>query len=205
MSVILDLISSVVIGSLVILIGLRLNASIAGTGDASKAQLNVQENAVDIVRTLEYDFRRIAYNSSNPTQCILYFDTSDIQFQGDIDNSGGGVMDVGLDQVEWKLGPAVVGLQNPNIHNLLRRVAYDGGPWGDWQSVGIGVSVFHLAGFDRSGVPTSDRLLIRIIETTLQVENPYLTQDQVNQDSLSYSKIFWRQTWQTSQNLSRHD
>jgi hypothetical protein len=204
MSIMLDLISSVVIGSLVILIGLRLNATIAGTGDSSKAQLNVQENAVDVVRTLEYDFRRIAYNSSTPTQCILYFDTSDIQFQGDIDGSGGAVMDVGLDIVEWKLGDPVDGLQNPRIRNLMRRVAYDGGPWGDWMPVGLGVTVFHLAGYDRTGLPTNDRLLIRIIETTLQVENPYLTQDQVNQDSLSFSKIFWRQTWLTSENLKRH-
>ncbi len=204
MSVILDLISSVVIGSLVILIGLRLNASIAGTGDASKAQLNVQENAVDIVRTLEYDFRRIAYNSSDPTHCILAFDSTDIQFKGDIDGSGNAVMDAGLDLVEWKLGPQVVGLQNPNIRNLLRRVAYDGGPWSDWTSVGLGVTVFRLAGYDRAGIPTSDRSLIRIIETTLQVENPYLTQDQVDQDTLSFSKIFWRQTWLTSENLRRH-
>ena len=200
MTVVLDIISSVMIGAMVILIGLRLNQSIAGTADASMAQLNVQENAVEIVRTLERDLRRISFNASDPTQCILVFDTTNsiIRFKGDIDNDGGGVPDAGMNTVEWKLGPIVSGLQNSHIRTVLRRV--DGGPW---DVVGSGVTLFRLAGFDRSGKPTNDRHLIRIIETTLQIENPYMTQDQVNADTTSYAKVFWRQTWLSSVNLKR--
>ena len=57
MSVMLDLIGSVVIAAFVIMIGLQLNSTIAGNADASTANLNVQESMVDIVRSLEYDFR----------------------------------------------------------------------------------------------------------------------------------------------------
>ena len=200
MTIVLDIISSIVIGALVILIGLRLNQSIAGTADASMAQLNVQENAVEIVRTLERDLRRISYNASDPTQCILVFDTTNsiISFKGDIDNDGNGILDAGLNVVEWKLGPLLTGLQNTNVHTLLRRV--DGG---SWEAVGAGVSQFRLAGYDRSGKPTNNKNLIRIIETTLKIENPYMTQDQVNTDTTSYAKVFWRQTWLSSVNLKR--
>ncbi len=203
MNIVLDIIGSIVIGSMVILIGLRLNQSIAGTSEASMAQLNVQENAVEIVRTMERDFRRIAFNASDPTHCILVFDTvnSDIRFKGDIDNNGNGIPDQGMDIVEWKLGPAITGLQNTRIHTLLRSASnVDGGAW---KTVGSWVTLFKIAGYDRSGKPTNDMNLIRIIETTLQIENPYLTQDQVNQDTTSYAKIFWRQTWLTSVNLKR--
>ncbi len=200
MTVVLDIISSIVIGAMVILIGLRLNQSIAGTADASMAQLNVQENAVEIVRMMERDFRRISYNASDPTKCILLFDTANsiIRFKGDIDNSGNGILDMGMNTVEWKLGPVITGLQNPNVHTLLRKV--DGG---SFEVVGAGVTIFRLSGFDRSGRPTADKNLIRIVETTLQIENPYMTPDQVNADSLSYAKIFWRQTWLSSVNLKR--
>ncbi len=203
MSIVLDIIGSIVIGAMVILIGLRLNQSIAGTADASMAQLNVQENAVEIVRTMERDFRRIAYNASDPTQCILLFDTtnSDVRFKGDIDNNGNGVLDAGMETVEWKLGPVVPGLQNTHIRTLLRSASNVSG--GAWYPVGSWVTEFKIAGYDRSGKPTNDRNLIRIIETTIQVENPYMTQDQVNQDTTSYARIFWRQTWLTSVNLKR--
>ena len=203
MSVVLDIIGSIVIGSMVILIGLRLDQSIAGTADASMAQLNVQETAVEIVRTMERDFRRIAYNAADPTQCILVFDTvnNDIVFKGDIDNDGNGVPGAGLETVEWKLGPTITGLQNTHIHTLLRSASnIDGGAP---KVVGSWVTMFKIAGYDRSGKPTNDKNLIRIVETTIQVENPYLTQDQVNQDTTSYARIFWRQTWLSSVNLKR--
>ena len=200
MTVFLDILGSIVIGAMVILIGLRLNESITGTADASMAQLNVQENAVEIVRTMEADFQKISYNASNPTACILVFDTTNsiIRFKGDIDNGGNGVLDASLETVEWKLGPLITGLQNNRVHTVLRKIGTN-----PYQVVGSGVTIFKIAGYDRSGKPTNDTHLIRIIETTLQIENPYVTQDQVNADTTSYAKIFWRQTWLSAVNLKR--
>jgi len=57
MSVMLDLIGSVVIGAFVLLMGLQLNRSISGSADAAMANLNVQEGMADIARSIEYDYR----------------------------------------------------------------------------------------------------------------------------------------------------
>ena len=71
MSVMLDFIGSVIIAGFVILIGLRLNETIAGNADSSKANVNVQESMVDIVRDLEYDFRKIGYGVPETQHAIV--------------------------------------------------------------------------------------------------------------------------------------
>ena len=66
MSVMLDLIGSVVIAGFVILMGLRLNQTISGSADASMAGLNVQESMAEIVRNLESDLEKRA--TMSPTR-----------------------------------------------------------------------------------------------------------------------------------------
>ena len=67
MSVMLDLIGSVVIAGFVILMGLRLNETISGSADATMAGLNVQESMAELVRNLESDFRTPRRRSSSRT------------------------------------------------------------------------------------------------------------------------------------------
>ena len=197
MSIVLDLIGSIVIASFVILMGLRLNQSISGNADASNANLNVQESLVDIVRNIEYDFRKIGYNLPDPKNAIVVSDSNRIKFCADMDRDGT------IDTVEWYVSAPIGGFPNPNIRKLYRRV--NGEP-----PVGaaLGVTQFTLRYLNQDGGPAMFLSQIWIIEMTLKIESPYKVQDQVVSDQtyqqMGYAAAFWRQTRLASRNIKRH-
>jgi len=197
MSIMLDLIGSVVIAAFVILIGLRLNQTIAGNSDASSANVNVQESMVDIVRSIEYDFRKIGYGVPEGQNAIIDTGLTSITFKSDIDNDGT------LDVVEWYTGPPITGFPNDSVRVLYRRVN-GGTPVG----AALGVTGFRLKYLNQDGAPAQSLGSIYIIETTLQVESPYKVQDQVITDQsyedMRYAVAFWRQTRLASRNIKRH-
>jgi len=114
MSVMLDLIGSVIIAGFVILMGLRLNETISGSADASMAGLNVQQSMADIVQDLESDFRKIGFNLPDPRLSIGIADTNHIKFYADLYRTGT------IDSVEWFTGPVLTTLPNPNIRPFVR-------------------------------------------------------------------------------------
>ncbi len=197
MSIVLDLIGSVVIAAFVILMGLRLNQSISGSADATKADLNVQESLVDIVRNIEYDFRKIGYNVPNPQNSIVLADSNHIMFVADMNRDGV------IDTVEWYVTNPIGGFPNPNIRILYRRV--NGSP-----AVGaaLGVTQFGLKYLNQDGGPAAFLSQIWIIEMTLKIESPYKVQDAVvtdqTYDQMGYAAAFWRQTRLASRNIKRH-
>jgi len=197
MSVVLDLIGSVVIAAFVILMGLRLNQSISGNADASKANLNVQESLVDIVRNIEYDFRKIGYNVPDPQNSIVVNDSNHITFRADMDRDGT------VDVVEWYVTNPIGGFPNPNIRKLYRRVN-GGTPVG----ASLGVTQFKLKYLNQDGGPALFKSQIWIIEMTLKIESPYKVQDEVvidkSYDDMGYAAAFWRQTRLASRNIKRH-
>jgi hypothetical protein len=171
MSVALDLIGSIVIAGFVILIGLQVNQTIAGNADASTANLNVQESMVEIVQSIEYDFRKMGYGVPEGVPALIDTGETSIRFRSDIDNNG--VVDV----VEWYTGPVITGLPNPNIRVLYRRVN-GGKPVG----AALGVTDFRLRYLNQDGGAPVSITAIYIIEVTLQVESPYKVQDQIITD-----------------------
>jgi len=197
MSIVLDLIGSVVIASFVILMGLRLNQSISGSADSSNADLNVQESLVDIVRNIEYDFRKIGYNVPDPENSIIRDDSDHITFRGDINHDGT------IDTVQWWVTGPIGGFPNPNIRKLYRQVNSDP-PVG----AALGVTQFTLKYMNQDGGPIVFLSQIWIIEMTLKVESPYKVQDEVITDqtynNMGYAAAFWRQTRLASRNIKRH-
>ena len=199
MSVMLDLIGSLVIASFVILMGLRLNATITGSADASMASLNVQESMAEIVRTIEYDFRKIGFEVPDPKTSIALADTAHIKFYANMDRAGG------MDSVEWFVGPPLTTLPNPKVRVLYRKYNADD-PGG---AAGLGVTEFRLRYFNQKGdtlKPMTPSLYSQIwtIEISLRVESPYKVQDAVNTDISDYAAAYWRQTRLSSRNLKRH-
>ncbi len=197
MSIVLDLIGSVVIASFVILMGLRLNQSISGSADASSANLNVQESLVDIVRSIEFDFRKIGYNVPNPQNAIVRDDSDHITFLADMNRDGT------IDTVDWWVTQPIGGFPNPNIRILYRRVSP-----GPAVGAALGVTQFTLKYLNQDGGPIMFLSQIWIIEMTLQVQSPYRVQDQVLTDQsyqdMGYAAAFWRQTRLASRNIKRH-
>lgn len=195
----LDIIGSVVIASFVILMGLRLNATIAGSADASMASLNVQESMAELVRNLEYDFRKIGYNVPDPKTSIGIADTAHLKFYADMDRDGA------VDSVEWFIGPPLTTLPNPKVRVLYRR--YNNEEAGG--AAGLGVTEFKLRYYNGSGteiapLDASHYSQIWVIEISLRVESPYKVQDAVNTDITDYAAAYWRQTRIASRNLVRH-
>lgn len=197
MSIMMDLVGSVVIGAFVILMGLRLNASIVGSTDASKANLNVQESLTEIVRSIEWDFRKMGYGLPDPKFAIALAETNHLRFRADLDRNGT------IDSVDWYTGPPI-GLPNPNVRVLYRRVNM-GTPVG----AALGVTQFRMRYLTQDGVETTTLSQMWIIETTLKVESPYKVQSQVNQEQsyadMGYAAAFWRQTRLASRNIKRHN
>lgn len=205
MSVILDLIGSIVIAGVVILMGLRFNDTIIGASHASKAGLNVQESLVDIVQSIEYDFRKIGYGVPNAAASIALADSEHLRFRADVVNGVGEPKPDGVvDSVDWYIGPPVHRFPNDNVRVLYRRVN-SGTAVG---AAGLGVAQFKLKYLDQDGQPTNVLSRIWIIETTLRVESIYKVQDQVLRDqdyaSMGFAASFWRQTRLASRNIKRH-
>jgi hypothetical protein len=206
MSVMLDLIGSVVIAGFVILMGLRLNETISGSADSTMASLNVQESMAEIVRNVEYDFRKIGFNVSDPRTSIVLADSTHIRFIADMDRDGV------IDTVEWYVGPPLATLPNPNVRVLYRSLTDHSGAWSGGGAAGLGVTQFHLNYFTATDLlhpmtfPISPSLYstIWVIEVTLRVESPYKVQDAVNTENSQFVSAFWRKARVSSRNLKRH-
>jgi hypothetical protein len=199
MSIMLDLIGSVVIAGYVILMGLRLNAAIIGSATASVTTLNVQESMSELVHNLEYDFRKIGFHVADPKMCIAIADTSHLKFYADMNRDGA------VDSVEWFAGEILTGLPNPSVRVLYRK--YNEEPAGG--AGGLGVTQFRLKYYNQSGqeIPPLTPFLysqIWIIEISLRVESPYQVQAAVNTENSEYAAAYWRQTRLASRNIKRH-
>lgn len=198
MSIIIDLIGSCVLAAYVVFLGLRLNLSVVGSADASGANLNVQESLVDIVRTIEWDFRKMGFGLPDPKYSIAIADSDHLRFRGDIDRDGD------IDSVDWYVGSPLTSTPNPNIRVLYRRVNM-GTPVGS----ALGVTQFKLRYLTQDGVPTNVLTQMWIVETTLKVESPYKVQTQIGEpqeyEDMGYAAAFWRQTRLASRNIKRHN
>ena len=208
MSVALDLIGSIVIASFVILIGLRLNQTISGSAEAAGASQTVQEAAVDIVRSIEYDFRKMGFGLPKANMTIVKNDSTDIIFLvGDRYNPAI------VNSIEWFLGDTLKNFDNKRTRILYRRV--NGG-----QAVGaaLGVTLFKLRYFNSNGdlIPYNTTPgQVASIETSVRVESLNRVQGQYNatdnrvEYDESYSKMgyatsFWQQKRLTARNILRH-
>jgi hypothetical protein len=195
MSVVLDLIGSLVVAAAVILFGLRLNSNISDHLQASVATLNVQEGLVDAVRSIETDFRKIGYGVVDPKTAIDISQPGCIRFKADIDRNGT------VDEVSWFL------VQNPtaggDTSNYIYRQINSDSPL----LVVTDVREFTLRYLKEDGTPadTTVKSQIWIVETTMRVKSPYKVADQVKgNEVMNEVEGFWRQTRLASRNLKRH-
>ncbi len=202
MSIILDLVGSVVIAGFVILMGLRMDSNLANSSGSYKADVVVQENLVSLVESIEYDFRKMGYRVTDPTTVILRADSNAITFRGDIDNNGV------IDTVEWYLGGFITSTPNPSDRILYRKI-HPTSTGGTSLTGGLpGVTVFNLKYLNHEALPPTGLGQIWIVETTLRVESPWRVQDRSIDEQdyglWTYSAAFWRQTRLASRNLKRH-
>ncbi len=193
-STIIDIISSSVIGGLLLLILLRTNASAVQNTYLNGQDLVNQEDLTTVVEILQHDFRKIGYckdwTKIDPRKAILSADSTSIKFLTDTKNNGN------VDTLYYYLGSTseLSGTPNPS-DRLLYRVKNSEVP----KSSNLGITEFNLSYFDTFGdtlsFPITDPGKIASIQISVRVENPYAYNN-------NYKTAFWRQIRLAEPNLS---
>ncbi len=195
MSVLIDIIGSVIIGAYVVLMGIRLNSNISDHVQASMVTLNLQESLVDAVRTMESDFRKIGYGTLDPRAALEITQPDHIRFKADLNRDGF------IEHVDWAR-VQTVDAAGDTTTGLVRQVS--GEPP---MLVLSDVPSFLLMYFTESGSPadTSAKGQIMEIQTSVKIRSPYRVADFIKGSEVSKEvEGFWRQTRLASRNLKRH-
>lgn len=193
-SSLIDVLGSFLVGGMLFMILLRMNdASVQNTFKYG-GDLLVQQNLVEVVSLLEYDFRKIGYcrdwqNIPDPSKAIIAADSNSITFLTDINN------DAVVDTMRYYLGPASELADTPNPRDrLLYRVINGAVPL----TANLGVTQFNLVYFSALGDSLTFPILvpseIYTMQINITVEN-YAAYDE------DYSSAFWRQIRMAARNL----
>jgi hypothetical protein len=201
----LDILGSTIIGGMLLMILLRMNdAAVKNNYDYSGERI-VQQNLVDVVKLLEYDFRKIGYCANwnvfpNPALGIIRADSNRIHFITDLSTSTHPFGDGVLDTLKYYLGPTSELNITPNPNDrLLYRVVNSTTPRGS----NLGVTQFRLTYFDANGdkmtsMPASPPLGIAAIQIDVAVENPAA----YGNDYAADKRVIWRQVRLPARNFS---
>ena len=198
-STIIDLISSVVIGGLLLLILFRLNDATVENNYVYGGEAIAQSNLVEVVQLVEHDFRKIGYCKDwekipDPSKSILSATQNSISFLTDENNDGN------IDTLRYYLGSTdeLQNTPNPNDRTLYRVLNHQ-----QPQGANLGVTQFDLFFFDAMGnqltFPITVPSAIYTMQINIRVEDVY-GYDRVH-DEEKYSSAFWRQLRLASRNL----
>lgn len=199
-STILDILSSLVVFGFLLLIAMGINDAATENTYVYAGDLLVQENLVEVVGLLEYDFRKIGYCADptvlpDPSKAILKADQHSITFQTDVvtstDPDGDGV----LDTMSYYIGSIDELANTPNPRDrFLYRVINGDVP----REANLGVVQFDLKYYNVQGdsifTPVAVPGEISTMEITIAVENPTAYADE-------YSTAVWKQLRLAARNL----
>lgn len=150
---------SFLIGSLVLLTILSMNAEILETSSLNSLGKMAQENMTEIASIIDYDFKKIGYLVDRDSTAILGVTDSSISFLADIDQDGV------IDTVSYRVGSTSepTATDNPNDRYLYRKVnstEYD---------VALGITAWELSYYTEGLTVTTNPDDIRMIQISLSV------------------------------------
>ena len=195
-SSLLDILGSTIIGGLLLMILMRMNATAVQNNYLYSGEQIVQQNIVEVVKLLEYDFRKIGYcsvwtNIPDPAKAIIQADSNSISFLTDIVTSSYPYGDGVVDTLKYYLSSKSVlsSTPNPNDMILYRVINHDAVAGSN-----LGVTQFKLTFFDANGtiitaMPENPPLGIASIQIDIAVENPAA----YGNDYSAEKKVIWRQ------------
>ena len=200
MAAILDYISSVIIGGLVLLMALNALDTKQKYFFAHNDDVIVQQSLTSISRTLEYDLKKMGFAVPETDPIIKVADSLKLTFMGDVER------DFVQDSISYYVGPLSEAnfTKNPRDRFLYRKV--NGQPSNGF-IVGL-VSNFRFDYLNQDGqiVNTSNPSSypsIKMIRITLKVENPAVYTEKDVASESEYQTAFWQQTRLVSRNLRR--
>ncbi len=227
MAAILDIVVAFGMGGILLVIILNANSIAADQASVLNGDMLVQQMLISITQILEGEFRNMGYGVHIDSATIISARDTAISFLTDLDSNPS----TPLDTVKYYLGTlSELAYTQNDSDRLLHRQVNNGGVY----SIGA-VTQFRLRYFSQSqldtlippsaatggnwwiirrigGVevvsPPIDMRQIKIIELTLEVQNPYAIYKRADDPSASgrsamYSSSLWRQTRLASQNLRR--
>ena len=206
MSTIMDIILSIFLGGILLLVILSANDLTAETTYMLNGDLFVQQMLVSVVQIVEGEIRNMGYGCPDSLGAtVVVAQDSAIAFLEDFG------LDGVIDTVRYYTGPPseLASTQNDSDRFLYRQIS--GSPR---SAIGV-VTRFQLRYFSQGQadtlippIPPLDLSSIKVVEITLEVQNPYglyrrQSQVEAGERNALYSSSMWRQTRLASQNLRR--
>ena len=203
-STLIDIIGSSIIGGLLLLILLRMNNTAVQNNYQYSGERIVQQNIVEVVSLLEYDFKKIGYcrdwtQIPDPALAIIHADSTSITFLTDIVTNAYPYGDGVVDTLRYYLGPTseLTSTPNPNDRILYRVVNHNAA-----LGSSLGVTQFKLKYFDATGavideMPEHPPFGIASIQIDVAVENPVA----YGNDYSYERRAVWRQIRLASRNF----
>jgi len=205
MNSLLDIVFAMILGTALLLIIINANNLAGESWSIYNGNMLVQEILIGTAQLVESEFRNMGFNVPDNELVVVQADSNQIRFRYDVDKNGT------IDTVHYWEGDTSELSETENEMDRLLHRRVNNGPV---QSVGT-VTRFTLTYLTQSGevlpmpVPTDRRSEIRLVEITMEVQNPYAmfrSPEHIAQyggRDAFYSSSLWRQTRLASQNLSR--
>ncbi len=206
-STLLDILGSTIVGGLLLMILLRMNDTAVENNYLFSGEKIVQQNLVDLVQLIEYDFRKIGYCANwtsipDPAKAILNATDTSITFLTDVAVSQSNLEgDGNPDTLKYFLGSKseLTSTPNPNDRILYRVVNNQ-----PVKGSNLGVTQFKLTYYDALGdtlkpseMPSEPPLGISTIQIDVAVENPAA----YGNDYSAEKRVIWRQIRLAARNL----
>ena len=176
MSIILDIMGSVIIAGLIVIMLMKFNIYQSTTKFASDSELQLQQNAKTLAEIINHDLRKIGYDYDSTS--FVQADSERISFFSDIDKNGS------MDLVSYFLGDTseVTETTNPKDRILYRVVNSD-----TIKGPSLGLTKAKFSYFDEVYSETTTLTNIKYVKAELWVESIELVSEE-------YLFTYWEMT-----------
>jgi len=200
-SSLLDIVGSTIIGGFLLLILMRLNESAVQNVYVNAGEMVVQQNMLETVKLLEYDFKKIGFCQDyqkipDPSKAVLLATQHSIKFLTDLADpptypGGDGIVDT----IYYYTGPTsyLTGTPNPRDMMLYRVVNHE-----TPKSANLGITQFDFQFFNALGDSIAFPITVPSEIFTMQISVTVENQQAYNE---KYSTVFWRQLRLAARNL----
>lgn len=149
------LITSFIVAGILIVSIITMNNSVSNNSSELTMTQFTRERMANISKMVSDDIQKIGYNRTGKTDTKLKIANSHkIKFISNIDNSEDG----SVEEITWELTDAKPPSTSNDDVRILKRIVKNEDGSEDVTSIGLGVTEFRVAYYDKYGVPLSDSL-----------------------------------------------
>jgi len=162
MTAYLDVMFSIVLGSLLLLMILAYNFDMVDQNIINNMYLNVQSTGIGFQEILKYDLKKIGLGVPDTTVAFIIADSNQIKFKADLE------LDGSVNEIHYYAGDlsSAVFTENPNDILLYHRVD-------DIDNFSIAVTAIRFNYYDKDGNETATLADIRHIEYSFYLESTF--------------------------------